>query len=115
MTRRPPKNIADIWLILRHFNFEGPILAEAISKTFSTRGTNIQSEPIALTNSFAEDTAKAAQWRGFIRKNRLKNVPQNLVEVVTAIAAFLRPIAEQLAEGRVFKATWKESGPWQFK
>jgi predicted nucleotidyltransferase component of viral defense system len=107
------KDFYDIWLILRHFDFEGPILAEAISKTFSTRGTNIQSEPIALTNSFAEDTAKAAQWRGFIRKNRLVDVPQNLVEVVAAIAAFLRPIAEQLAAGRVFKATWKAPGPWQ--
>jgi predicted nucleotidyltransferase component of viral defense system len=106
------KDFYDIWLILRHFDFEAPILAEAISKTFSTCGTNIQSEPIALMNTFAEDTAKAAQWRGFIRKNRLENVPQNLVEVVAAIAAFLRPIAEQLAAGHVFKATWKAPGTW---
>jgi hypothetical protein len=60
---------------------------------------------ISLTNSFVEDTAKAAQWGGFIRKNRLKNVPQDFVEVVTAIAAFLKPIAKQLAAGLVFKAT----------
>jgi hypothetical protein len=104
--------IPDIWLILRHFNFEGRILAEAISKTFSTRGTDIQPEPIALTNSFAGDSAKAAQWRGFIRKNRLKNVPQNLVDLVTAIAAFLRPIAERVAAGTAFKGTWKAPGPW---
>jgi len=39
-------------------------------------------------------------------------VPQNLVEVVTAIATFLGPIAKNLAEGRVFKATWKAPGPW---
>ena len=106
------KDFYDIWLILRHFNFEGPTLAEAILKTFSTRGTDVQSEPIALTNTFAEDPAKAAQWRGFIRKNRLENVPQNLLEVVTAIAAFLTPIVEELAAGRVFKATWKAPGPW---
>ena len=106
------KDFYDIWLILRHFNFEGPTLAEAILKTFSTRGTDVQSEPIALTNTFAEDPAKAAQWRGFIRKTRLENVPQNLLEVVTAIAAFLTPIVEELAAGRVFKATWKAPGPW---
>ena len=93
--------------------WEGPILAEAILETFSTRGTNIQSEPIALTNSFAKDTAEAAQWRGFIRKNRLKNMPQNLVEVVTAVAAFLRPIAEQLATSPPFKGTRKAPGPWR--
>ncbi len=95
--------------------WEGPILllSEAFLETFSTRGTNIQPEPIALTNSFAKDTAKAAQWRGFIRKNRLKNVPQNLMEVVTTIAAFLRPIAEQLAASPPFKGTWKAPGPWR--
>jgi hypothetical protein len=45
-------------------------------------------------------------------KNIAASVPQNLVEVITAIAAFLTPIAEQLATGRVFKATWKAPGPW---
>jgi predicted nucleotidyltransferase component of viral defense system len=107
------KDFYDIWLILRHFDFEGPILAEAILKTFSTRGTNIQPEPIALTNSFAEDTAKAAQWRGFIRKNRLTNVTQNFPEVITAIASFLGPIAKTLAGGHSFRGTWKAPGPWR--
>jgi predicted nucleotidyltransferase component of viral defense system len=106
------KDFFDIWLMLRQFDFDGPTLSAAIMKTFSTRGTNIQTEPIALTNTFAEDTAKAAQWRGFVRKNRLVDVPQNLVEVVTAIAAFLAPITEQLAAGRVLRATWKASGTW---
>ena len=106
------KDFFDMWLMLRQFDFEGPILAEAISKTFSTRGTNIQAKPIALARAFGEDPEKAAQWRGFIRKNRLKDVPQNFAEVITAIAAFLTPIAEQLAAGRVFKATWKSPGPW---
>jgi hypothetical protein len=115
VTRRHPKNIPDIWLTFRRFDFESPILAEAISKTFSTRGTSIQSEPIALTTAFAEDTGKAAQWRGFVRKNRLENVPQNLVEVVIAIATFLKPIAEELEAGTAFKGIWKAPGPWQFR
>jgi len=106
------KDFFDIWLMSRQFDFEGPIVAEAISKTFSTRGTNIQAKPIALARAFGEDLEKAAQWRGFVRKNRLVDVPQNLAEVVTAIADFLRPITEQLAAGRVFKATWKARGPW---
>lgn len=92
--------------------FRTPLCSEAISKTFSTRGTNIQAKPIALARPFGEDPEKAAQWRGFIRKNRLKDVPQNFAEVITAIAAFLTPIAERIAAGRVFKATWKAPGPW---
>jgi len=107
------KDFFDIWLLSRQFDFEGQRLAAAIEKTFSTRGTNIQSEPIALTNSFAEDPAKVAQWRGFIRKNRLNNVPQDFGEVIKAIAVFLGPVAKTLAADRSFEATWKAPGPWR--
>jgi hypothetical protein len=107
------KDFFDIWLMSRQFNFDGATLAEATSKTFSTRGTTIQPDPVALTNNFAGDPTKAAQWRGFVRKSRLVDVPQNLVEVITGIAAFLRPIAQRLAAGHVFKATWRAPGPWR--
>jgi len=106
------KDFFDIWLMLRQYDFEGPKLAQAIKKSFSARGTDISAKPVALTNSFAEEPAKAAQWRGFIRKNRLTNVSQDLGEVVKAIAAFLRPIAENLAANQPFRATWKAPGPW---
>ena len=107
------KDFFDIWLMSRQFDFDGSILAEAIMKTFPTRGTIMQTEPIALTNAFSKDTAKATQWRGFLRKNRLVDVPQNLVEVTTGIATFLGPVAKNLAEGRIFKSTWKAPGPWR--
>jgi predicted nucleotidyltransferase component of viral defense system len=106
------KDFFDLWLMSRHFGFDGLTLSAAIMKTFSTRGTNIQAEPIALTNTFAEDTAKAAQWRGFIRRTRIKDAPQNLSDVVAGLAAFLTPIAEKLAAGHVFRATWRAPGPW---
>lgn len=106
------KDFFDIWLMLRQFDFEGQKLSTAIAKTFSTRGTDIQSEPISLTNTFVDDTVKTAQWRGFIRKNLLTNVSQDLGEVVKAIAAFLGPIAKSLAAKQPFKANWKAPGPW---
>ena len=106
------KDFFDIWLMLRQFDFEGQKLTEAIEKTFSARGTNIDMKPIAFTNSFAEESTKVAQWRGFIRKNRLTNVSQDLGEVVTTIAAFLGPIAKSLAAKQPFKANWKAPGPW---
>jgi len=107
------KNFFDVWLLSRQFDFEGATLAEAIIKTFSTRGTDIQPEPIALKASFAEDTVKASQWRGFIRKNRLTDVPKDLKEVITSIAAYLGPITKSLAVGRIFKKTWNAPGPWR--
>ena len=107
------KDFFDMWLLSRQFDFEGSRLSAAIEKTFSTRGTDIQSEPIALTNAFAEDPAKVAQWRGFIRKNRLTNVPQDFGKVIKAIVVFLEPVAKTLAEKKPFEATWIAPGPWR--
>lgn len=107
------KDFFDLWLMSHQFDFDGLTLSAAIMKTFSTRRTNIQAEPIALTNTFAGDTAKAAQWRGFIRRSRIKDAPQNLSDVVAGLATFLTPIAEKLAAGHVFTATWKAPGPWR--
>lgn len=107
------RDFFDIWLLSQQFDFEGKRLAAAIEKTFSTRGTVIQSEPNALTNSFAEDPTKVAQWRGFIRKIRLTSVPQDFGEVIEAISIFLRPIAERLAAEKPFEATWRAPGPWR--
>jgi len=107
------KDFFDIWLMLRQFDFDGATLSAAITKTFSTRGTSIQPEPITLTNTFAKNTEKAVQWRGFIRKNRLTDVPQNFPEVITAIASFLGPIAKTLAGGHSFRGTWKAPGLWR--
>lgn len=107
------KDFFDIWLLSRQFDFEGQRLALAIEKTFSTRGTDVQSEPNALTNSFAADPAKVAQWRGFIRKNRMTNIPQDFREVIEAIALFLEPTAKTLVAKKPFEATWKAPGPWR--
>jgi predicted nucleotidyltransferase component of viral defense system len=106
------KDFFDIWLLSRQFDFDGQRLAAAIKKTFSTRGTDIQFEPDALTNSFAEDPPKVAQWRGFIRRNRLTNAEEDLGQVIKAVAVFLGPVAKSLAEEKPFKLTWKAPGPW---
>ena len=90
------KDFFDIWLLSRQFDFDGKTLAEAIVKTFSTRGTEIPSSPGPLSETFSADATKATQWRGFIRKSRLTDTPQDFRKIVGEIAAFLRPIVENL-------------------
>ncbi len=107
------KDFFDIWLMSRQFDYNGATLSKAILKTFSTRGTKIPAEPLALMDAFAKDTTKAAQWRGFLRKNRLSEAPKDLTEVIMSIGAFLKPISERLAAGHVFKLIWKAPGPWR--
>jgi predicted nucleotidyltransferase component of viral defense system len=107
------KDFFDIWLLSRQFDFDGPTLAGAVEKTFANRKTPIDPKPVALTSAFVEDPTKVTQWRGFLRKSRLENVPQELGQVVDALAAFLLPVAEALMESRPFDQFWQAPGNWQ--
>jgi predicted nucleotidyltransferase component of viral defense system len=102
----------DVWALSRQFDFDGGILMVAVRETFARRNLEVGLRPVALTEEFAADTAKAAQWRGFLRKSRLEGAPGDLVEVVHAIAIFLGPVAEALHEGRAFEGRWHAPGPW---
>lgn len=106
------KDFFDIWLLSRQFDFDGRVLAMAITETFSNRGTEIPRQPVAFTDAFVEDPSKGAQWGGFLRRNRLENVPEDLGEVIGATTTFLGPIADALAAGRSFEGVWNAPGPW---
>src|SRR5438105_15730993 len=106
------KDFFDIWLLSREFEFDGSTLAEAIERTFAHRGAEVQPRPVAFTSAFAEDAAKAAQWRAFVRRSRLESAPGDLGEVISAIAVFLEPVAEALTAKRSFEGRWVPPGPW---
>jgi hypothetical protein len=107
------KDFFDICLLSRQSNFDGPLLAEAMARTFANRATEITPQPIALTLTFANDPAKAAQWRGFLRKARLQHTPEDLAEVIEALTVFLTPVAQALTAGSSFEKHWVAPGPWQ--
>jgi hypothetical protein len=107
------KDFFDIWFLAHQFNFSGHTLQKAVKATFSTRSTNIPSFPVAFTPDFSKDPIKDAQWKAFIRKNRLVNIPKEFQKIVTDIAAFLGPLVENLARNRSFKSSWKAPGPWR--
>ena len=69
------KDFFDLWLLSRQFDFDGPVLATAIAKTFEHRGTELTLQPTALTADFATDAGKMTQWNAFVRKSRLERLP----------------------------------------
>ena len=107
------KDFFDVWLLARQFDFEGRALATAIAQTFATRRTVIPAEPIALTDAFAADTSKQAQWQSFIRTSRRQHAPDILADVITTLAVFLEPIVKALASGQAFEHVWQAPGPWR--
>jgi hypothetical protein len=91
----------------------GKTLEKAIKTTFSIRSTDIPTVPTAFTPDFSMDPIKDAQWKAFIRKNRLINIPKDFYKIVADVNMFLRPVVESIANKRPFKSSWKAPGPWK--
>jgi predicted nucleotidyltransferase component of viral defense system len=106
------RDFFDVWALSRQFDFDGAVLAAAIRETFGRRDQLLGRRPVALTEEFAADKSKVAQWRGFLRKNLLRDAPSELKVVIQALAAFLGPVAEALHEDQEFRGRWRAQGPW---
>lgn len=108
------KDFFDLWAISESFAFDGSILAEAIRATFERRRTDIPvNTPIALTPAFAKDSAKQAQWRGFLRRTAITMTPGPFAELQEKLAAFVLPPIHSLGAGKAFEKKWHPCGPWR--
>ncbi len=107
------KDFADLWFLASHFNFDGEILAKAISSTFTQRQAAIQIQPIALSPDFAQIKPMQTRWQAFFRRSSPGDVPADFAEVVDGIARFLLPILSHLADDQPLPLRWEAPGPWQ--
>jgi len=108
------KDFADVYFLSKHFDFDGPVLAEAIANTFARRETPIIEAPAAFTEEFAGLDHKQAQWRAFLRRTAPQGIPEGFPDVVAGIATFLGPILSHLAANQPLPNHWQAPGPWQF-
>ncbi|HIE1101201.1 MULTISPECIES: nucleotidyl transferase AbiEii/AbiGii toxin family protein [Stenotrophomonas] len=82
------KDFFDLLALVREDAMDRASLAAAIEATFDRRGTPAPPPlPYGLTPAFAADTQKQAQWRAFLRRNRLP--APDLSTVMTEIADYL--------------------------
>jgi predicted nucleotidyltransferase component of viral defense system len=106
------KDFYDLWHLARHAAFDGPTLTEAVRATFARRETPLpEGVPLALTDAFATDAAKQAQWRAFTGRGRLDEVAP-LEEVVALIRPFLLLVLQAAQGGLPFDKKWDPGGPW---
>lgn len=107
------KDFYDLYVLSRRFDFDGAVLSDAISATFARRETPLpEGVPVALSGEFADSPAKGAQWKAFIRKNRLTGEEPMFRDVLTAIGEFVMPVINALRRGDKLADTWKPGGPW---
>ena len=107
------KDFYDLFRLSETQEFDGETLAAAIRATFERRGTAIPSQlPLALGDAFAGDADKRTQWRAFLSRGQLDNVPASLADVTKRLAAFLLPSARAAAAHEAFRRRWRRGGGW---
>jgi hypothetical protein len=108
------KDFFDIWYLARTFEFDEATLGAAIRATFARRQTPLPDEtPVALTTAFAEDPAKAAQWRAFIGRSRTVGTAPGLSGVVEVLVAFLKSILMGDGKDPTSARVWRPAaGQW---
>jgi predicted nucleotidyltransferase component of viral defense system len=86
------KDLYDIWLLSRAYEFTSDGLARAIAATFARRRTPVPVDrPYGLTRAFADDPAKQQQWTSFAESIGAELPP--LADVIEDLAVFLMPRA----------------------
>lgn len=107
------KDFYDLWMMSRHFAFEGALLAKAIAATFTCRQTPLPTDiPVGLSQNFGTDADAIRRWGFFTSRNVLSEHPGSLADVVAALRDFLMP-AIRLASGAAVGAiVWSPGGSW---
>jgi hypothetical protein len=94
------KDYFDLRALARKGALDAQLLGDAIAATFQRRGTEVPvGVPLGLSDEFARDAAKRAQWKAFLSKNRLE--APALEEVIEEVRRF---VVEPLALARQHKA-----------
>jgi hypothetical protein len=107
------KDYYDLLELPRALELEGPILVESIRRTCDARGTVIPVELEGLTDSYAAQPDRSAQWSAFVRKNQLGVSEATLGEVVATIRRFAVPALNAARGETSFDSYWPPGGPWR--
>ena len=103
----------DLWMLPRQFDFDGQLLADAVSTTFAHRHTDVPTEPAVFETAFPTYPGKAEQWRSYLKRNSIEGAPSGFADVTTYIRTFLGPITTALVRESSFERRWKAPGPWR--
>jgi len=108
------KDYFDILVLSTHVSFDLRSLAGAIRNTFERRETQIPTTlPEGLTQAYVKEPGRTLQWRSFLKKSGVADVPGELEFVVESIAMFLEPAIRAARVEETEQLRWPCGGPWQ--
>jgi predicted nucleotidyltransferase component of viral defense system len=108
------KDIYDIWVLSRRFEFNGPSLQKSIINTFKRRETAITENIAIFTERYYQNHEKLQQWQGFLRKSKVSDVTKDLSHITSEIKIFIQPVLTSIIHKKEFKKIWKQKlKKWQ--
>ena len=110
------KDFFDLVTLSQMFEFDGAMLARAITATFDRRATPIpRGRPVAFTPEFSNDATKRVQWIAFLRKSNAVLDVGDLPAAVASTLAFLGEPLDAVSKRQHWAAQWSPGGPWRGK
>ena len=101
------KDIYDIWILSKRFEFDGMFLQSAIINTFKKRQTELTTNVITFTEQYYRNPEKISQWKGFLKRSKVSDIPADLEDVLESVRTFLLPVLSHIAGNDKFKKIWK--------
>ena len=72
MTNSRMKDYFDLSVLVARETLDTELLSRALKATFERRGMVVLTDlPVGLTDEFAHDPSRQAQWQTFLKKNEL--------------------------------------------
>lgn len=105
------KDFYDIYMLSTVFDYEGPILQEALRQTLERRDTMDQPMPVLFTEQFAALPDKQTQWMAFTKRTHCEGI--SFEQILKQIYSFLFPVYQSIWQKQPFHFHWNhESNCW---
>ncbi|AGC45139.1 hypothetical protein MYSTI_03833 [Myxococcus stipitatus DSM 14675] len=88
-----PKDLFDVFLLIRFASLEAPLLAPALRIAFDSRGDSLDLMERLVSGSFGQSPWSLEKWARY-RAPQPEGRPEHLADVVQAVSHALRPVWE---------------------
>ncbi len=109
------KDVHDIWVTTRTFDFDLPTLVEAVGGTLRRRETPIPTDmPVGLTEAFTAIADERGLWTGFLRRTPPSLEPPQFSQLQAELRRFFGPVIASLSVPEGAKGRWDPAaGAWR--
>ena len=106
------KDYYDVYYLSHKFDFEGKVLCEALSKTFTNREHNFTIEQFKQIMTFDSDDGMQKKWKAFTKKIDVEM--EEFPMILRSIIAFIWEPYIAVIEGSIFQKQWDlKEGRWK--